>query len=61
MRRFLSTASPSGKDPAAPPPQPDPSTVYIVTGYLRSGTSVMVESMEAGGMPASYTKRKHHG
>lgn len=34
-------------------------TVYIVSGFPRSGTSMMMESLEAGGLTAAYSERKH--
>jgi len=33
-------------------------TVYIVSGYMRSGTSMMMKSLEAGGMAACYNPEK---
>lgn len=33
-------------------------TVYIVSGYMRSGTSMMMKSLESGGMEACYNRAK---
>jgi hypothetical protein len=33
-------------------------TVYIVSGYMRTGTSMMMGCLEAGGMEASYKKSR---
>ena len=33
-------------------------TVYVVSGYMRSGTSMMMKCLEAGGMAARYHSRK---
>lgn len=35
-----------------------PEPVYVVSGYMRSGTSMMMKALEQGGMKASYNKDK---
>lgn len=32
--------------------------IYIVSGYMRSGTSMMMEALEAGGMDVCYSERR---
>jgi len=39
-------------------------TLYVVSGFMRTGTSMMMRALEAGGMDASYrqsreTMRQH--
>jgi hypothetical protein len=33
-----------------------PGPLYVVTGYMRSGTSMMMQALEAGGMTVAYQK-----
>jgi len=34
--------------------------IYIVTGYMRSGTSMMMQALIAGGLDAAYDARREH-
>lgn len=34
-------------------------TTYVVTGYMRSGTSMMMHALEAGGLEAAFSNREH--
>lgn len=32
--------------------------IYVVSGYMRSGTSMMMEALQAGGLEAAYSERR---
>lgn len=33
--------------------------IYLVSGYMRSGTSMMMQCLEAGGMPVAYSTKRN--
>src|SRR5690606_28529169 len=32
--------------------------IYVVSGYMRCGTSMMMEALQAGGLEAAYSERR---